>query len=62
MIIIKGRMMPKTMTKMEKANCEVISPTRECCQLGSHTSKREEKAVITHISVKLNKIHTFENC
>ena len=53
MIIIKGRMMPKTITKMEKANCEVMSPTRDCCQLGSHTSKMERKAVITHFSVKL---------
>ena len=51
MIKIKGRMMPKTMTKMEKANCEVISPTLERCQLGSHASERERKAVITHFSV-----------
>ena len=53
MIKIKGRKTPKTMTKMEEANCEIISPTRDCCQLGSHTSKRERKAVITHVPVKL---------
>ena len=60
MIKIKGRKTPKTMTKMEEANCEVISPTRDCCQLGSHTSKWERKAVITHVPVKLkiNIYHT----
>ena len=59
MIKIKGRKTPKTMTKMEEANCEIISPTRDCCQLGSHTSKRERKAVITHVPVKLKYIHTI---
>ena len=48
---------------MEKANCEVMSPTRDCCQLGSHTSKMERKAVITHFSVyktEIVHIHTSE--